>query len=109
MDELIPFFSAWRVMHMGTREVVDGLVAPDHRGPSLALRQVLGRWGGAWYWSDRSHAQLTLVRPLPGARRPSWRLHTVLFLLTILAICVWRPEPTSKAPPHVEMLASRVP
>jgi hypothetical protein len=84
MDELIPFFSAWRVMHMGTREVVDGLVAPDHRGPSLALRQVLGRWGGAWYWSDRSHAQLTLVRPLPGARRPSWRLHTALFLITIV-------------------------
>jgi len=84
MDELIPFFSAWRVMHMGTREVVDGLVAPDHRGPSLALRQVLSRWGGAWYWSDRTHAQLTLVRPLPGARRPSWRLHTALFLLTII-------------------------
>jgi hypothetical protein len=84
MDELIPYFSAWRVMHMGTREIVDGLVVADHRGPSVALRQVLSRWNGAWYWSDRAHARLTLVRALPGTRRPSWRLHSVLFLLTIV-------------------------
>ncbi|MGH7561582.1 MAG: site-2 protease family protein [Gemmatimonadales bacterium] len=83
MDDLIPFFSAWRVMHMGTREIVDGLVAPDHRGPSPALGAALRRWPGSWYWSERDHARLTLVRPLPGARRPAWTLSGVLFLLTI--------------------------
>lgn len=101
MDDLTPFFSAWRVMHLGTREVVDGLVAPGHRAPSADLQQALARWPGAWYWSDRTHARLTLVRPLPGVARPRWRLHTVLFFLTVICTFgagaalagLWYPAP----------------
>ena len=84
MDQLIPLLAAWRVMRLGTREVVDALVLPEHRGGSASLRRVLAAWPGGWYWADREESRLVLVRALPGARRPRWVLHGVLFALAVL-------------------------
>lgn len=84
MDELTPLLAAWRVMRLGSREVVDGLVAPEHRGPSPQLAGVLQRWKGRWYWADEPHTRLVLVRAMPGARRTRWLLHVALFALTIV-------------------------
>lgn len=84
MDQLIPLLSAWRVMRLGTREVVDALVLPEHRGGSAALLPLLAAWPGAWYWADRERTRLVLVRALPGARRPRWALHALLFALAVL-------------------------
>ena len=85
MDELIPLLSAWRIMRAGTREVIDGLVLPEHRGPSPALRRVLEGWSGGWYWADREATRLVLIRALPGTRAPRWWLHLLLFVLTVLS------------------------
>src|SRR6059058_6066465 len=57
MDELLRLLEAWRIMRLGTREVVDGLVAPEHRGPSPELRDVLDRWKGGWYWAESAQYQ----------------------------------------------------
>src|SRR5688572_18786320 len=84
MDELTKLLLAWRVMRVGTREVVDGLVAPEHRGPSPALRAVLEGWKGRWYWADPEATRVVLIRAMPGAVRPRWWLHSLLFLLTVL-------------------------
>lgn len=84
MDELTPMFTAWRTMRLGTREVVDALVAPAHRGPSSALLGALARFPGAWYWGDAARTHLVVVRPLPGGATPRWILHAVLFGLTIV-------------------------
>jgi hypothetical protein len=84
MDQLIPLLSAWRVMRLGTREVIDALVLPEHRGGSPALTPVLAAWPGSWYWADREATQLVLVRALPGARGPRWALHALLFALAVL-------------------------
>jgi peptidase M50-like protein len=84
MDELTKLLLAWRIMRVGTREVVDGLVAPEHRGPSPALRGVLAGWKGRWYWADPEATRIVLIRAMPGAPRPRWWLHVVLFALTVV-------------------------
>ena len=84
MNELTPLLDAWRIMRLGTREVVDGLVVPEHRGPSVRLADVLRQWPGRWYWADEQHDRLVLIRALPGARLPRWPLHALLFALTIV-------------------------
>jgi hypothetical protein len=105
MDQLLPLLSAWRVMRLGTREVVDALVRPEHRGGSALLHRTLASWPGRWYWGDRGATRLVLVRALPGARGPRWLLHGVLFALTVVFALgagaalagVWYPP----APPGV--------
>ncbi|HEX9895685.1 MAG TPA: site-2 protease family protein [Gemmatimonadales bacterium] len=82
MEELTPHFTAWRVMPAGTREIIDALVAPSSRG-SDGLSAALARWPGKWYWLDRDHGTLVLVRPITTVR-PRWLLHGALILLTIL-------------------------
>src|ERR1051326_341265 len=84
MDELLRLLEAWRIMRLGTREVVDGLVAPEHRGPSPELRGVLDRWKGGWYWADAARRRLVLIHPTAEARPPRWILHAVLFAVAIV-------------------------
>ena len=84
MDQLIPLLSAWRVMRLGTREVIDALVLPEHRGGSPALRGLLDSWPGRWYWGDPQETRLVLVRALPGSGAPRWWLHALLLLLAIV-------------------------
>jgi hypothetical protein len=84
MDELLPFLVAWRVLRLGTREVVEAQVAEPYRGASPELAAVLDRWRGGWYWADRARSRLVLVRAVPGARGPRWLLHGALFAVTIV-------------------------
>jgi hypothetical protein len=84
MDQLKTHLTAWRVMRLGTREVVDGLVAPQHRAPSPSLATVLRRWPGRWYWADRNAGRLVLIQATSDARSPRWLLHLALFALTVV-------------------------
>jgi hypothetical protein len=84
VDALTRCFVAWRVIHAGPREIIEGLVAPEHRGPSPALRAALAAWPHAHYWGDALRSELVLVRPLSPARREAWLLHAALFLVTIV-------------------------
>jgi hypothetical protein len=79
------FFSVWRSQPLaGTREVLDGVVAPEHRGPSPALAALLKGWPGAWYWGDDAHTRLVLIQGTVPARPERWLWHGALLLLTIL-------------------------
>ena len=84
MDELIPAFEAWRVVRLGSREVVDAVVAPEHRGPSPHLAGALGRWQGAHYWLDPDRTHLILIRRVGRARSERWLLHILLFAFTVV-------------------------
>jgi membrane-associated protease RseP (regulator of RpoE activity) len=84
MEALTPSFTAWRVIHAGNREVVEALVAPEHRAPSPELARGLAAWTGAWYWSRSDHSELTLVRSVGVERRERWLLHATLLGLTVL-------------------------
>ncbi len=82
MDQLTPHFTAWRVTPAGTRDVIDAAVAPGSLG-SPALAAALDRWPGKWYWLDRGHSRVVLIRPLT-SHRPRWLLHGGLIALTVL-------------------------
>jgi membrane-associated protease RseP (regulator of RpoE activity) len=83
MDDLRPHLSVWRVVRTGNREIIDGLVRPESRGPASDLVAALGRWPGRWYWSDDAKTRVVLVRAVR-ERNPRWVLHILLFMLTLL-------------------------
>ncbi len=80
---MLGFFSSWRVMHLGNREVVDALVDPAFRD-SDRLRQALDQWPGAWYWADRARTRLVLLGAPANLRRPRWLVHAVLLGLAVV-------------------------
>lgn len=84
IDSLTRYFDAWRVIRAGQREVVEGLVAPEHRGPSPELARALAHWPYPHYWSGPDRSELVLVRPLARARREAWLVHAGLFLVTVV-------------------------
>ena len=84
MDRFPEFFSAWRTIRFGNREVVDALVLPDHRNASKDLAGFLGGWKGAHYWANRRAGRLVLVRALERDAPVGWLLHLGLFALTLL-------------------------
>ena len=84
MPQFPDYFTAWRTMELGNREVVDALVRPDHRGPSPGLRALLAGWPGAHYWADRAEGRLVLVRPLDESEPVGWAKHIALFLVTLV-------------------------
>jgi hypothetical protein len=84
MDALIPTFEAWRVTRLGSREVIDAIVQPAHRGPSPELARALARWPGAHYWVDATREELVLIRPVGAEARERWVLHLVLAALTVV-------------------------
>ena len=84
MDQFPQFFSAWRTIRFGSREVVDALVLPDHRKASKDLATFLGGWQGAHYWANRRAGRLVLVRALERDAPIGWWRHIILFGLTLL-------------------------
>lgn len=84
MESLTCCFSAWRVIRAGQREVIEGLVPPEHRGPSPALAAALAAWPHAHYWAEPDRSELILIQPLGAARREPWLLHLTLFLVTVV-------------------------
>lgn len=79
-----PALTAWRTVHLGGREFVEGMVAPADAAARKRLLAALAAWPGAWYWGDGDRQRLMLVRPLTPDRPPRWWLHLLLFLLTVL-------------------------
>lgn len=93
------FFSAWRTLRAGSREVIDALVLPESDRASDEFAAFLARWPGAHYWADRARTRLILVRPLEQDAPVSWITHVLLFGLTALfslaagaaMVGVWTP------------------
>lgn len=84
MDALTHCFAAWRVIRAGNREVVEGLVSPEHQGPSAQLAAALADWPHAYYWAGTPGRELVLIRPVGEARSEAWLVHLGLFGITII-------------------------
>lgn len=85
MSDPRSFFSVWREQSLdGAREVIDGVVSPDHRGPSPELARWLAGFPGAWYWGDDARTRLVLIRGAAPARPERWLWHGALLVLTVL-------------------------
>ncbi len=85
MTEPTTFFEAWRSVSLaGDRDVLDGLLAAEHRGPSLPLKAFLRQWPGAWYWADDARTRLILIRGTATSRPERWLWHGALLILFII-------------------------
>lgn len=81
------FFSYWRTTGTRDREIVDGVVRPEHRRPSPELRSALAEWPGIHYWVNNDGGRrLVLVRPLAPPLRERWWLHLLLFAVTFTTV-----------------------
>jgi len=82
------YFTYWRCVELGSREILEGLVAREHAVPSPALAASLAEWGGFHYWQTSPEGRwLVLVRESTRARE-RWWVHAALLLLTLLTTTV---------------------
>lgn len=85
MSRIDRYLVAWRSFALPGREVIDGLVDPQHAVPSVELADELTAWPGPYYWSDEGgERHLVLIRPVASARPERWGLHAALLAATIL-------------------------
>jgi hypothetical protein len=84
MDRLAPLLAAWRTQRVGPREMIDAVVAPEHRGPSAPLAEALAAWPGVHYWLAPDRSRLLLLRDAGMAPRQRVARHVLLFLLTVV-------------------------
>ena len=84
LETLRPFLSAWRLVRLGNREFLDGVLAPEHRGPASGPGAALAAWPGAHYWVGPRGRRVVVVRRLEPDPAPRWWLHVLLFGTTVL-------------------------
>lgn len=85
MNDWARFFAAWQSVTLaGSRHVRDGIVRPEHRGPSPELGAFLRQWPGAWYWGDDDHTRLVLIQGTAPARPERWLWHGALLVLFVI-------------------------
>ena len=85
MTDATRFFTIWRSLSLdGSRDVIDGVIAEPHRGPSAELAEYLRRFRGAWYWGDDRHTHLILIQGAAPSRPERWLWHGALLLLTVI-------------------------
>lgn len=85
MNDVEHFYATRQFQSLdGSRDVTDGILAPEHRGPSPELAAFLARWPGAWYWGDDARTRLILIRGTAPARPERWLWHGALLVLTVI-------------------------
>lgn len=82
------FFTHWRHLPLGDREIIEGLVQPMHAGPSPALARAIARWPGAHYWDNTLEGRTLVLVAEDHAPRERWWLHAALFAIALLSMTV---------------------
>jgi Zn-dependent protease len=77
------FLTAWRTTELRDRQVIDGLVHPDHAAPSPLLAAALRDWPGSWYWAEEADGRHIVLTRQRGRRAERWVLHVLLLVLTL--------------------------
>ena len=82
------FFTHWRHLPLGDREIIEGLVQPAHAGPSPELARALEHWPGSHYWQNTPNGRTLVLIAEDRAPRERWWLHATLFVLALLSMTV---------------------
>ena len=82
------YFTHWRELPLGDREIIEGFVDPAHAEPSPALARAIERWPGAHYWDNSSPERTLVLVAEDRAPRERWWVHALLFVLTLLSMTV---------------------
>ncbi|MEP6691590.1 MAG: site-2 protease family protein [Gemmatimonadaceae bacterium] len=82
------YFARSRRLTFPGRFLVEGLVLPEHRGPSPELSSAIMDWKGRHYWADSADGRvLVLVHELESTRE-RWWLHALLLAITFVTMSV---------------------
>ena len=81
-------FAYWRVLELGSREIIEGLVNPEHSGPSRLLSSYLSDWDGYYYWQRALDGDWLVLVHERAPVRERWWLHAALFLAAIITTSV---------------------
>ncbi len=82
------FFTHWRQLPLGDREIIEGVVDPVHAGPSPALARALAHWPGSHYWDATPSGRTLVLVSEDRAPRENWLLHAALFALALVSMTV---------------------
>ncbi|MEP7087612.1 MAG: site-2 protease family protein [Gemmatimonadota bacterium] len=82
------FFTQWRHLPLGDREIIEGLVQPLHVAPSPALARAIERWPGTHYWDDSADGRTLVLVAEERAPRERWWLHAALFVLALFSMTI---------------------
>jgi membrane-associated protease RseP (regulator of RpoE activity) len=82
------YFTHWRELPLGDREIIEGIVDPAHVDPSPMLARAIERWPGAHYWESSPEGRTLVLVAEDRAPRERWWVHALLFVLTLLSMTV---------------------
>lgn len=74
------YFEHCRVISLGGKVIVEGVVRHDHAGPSPELAAELGTWRGHHYWDDTPEGRWLVLIAEGSPRAERWWLHVALFV-----------------------------
>lgn len=77
-------FLSWRGVDMGRRTIIEGIVAPEHAGPSAELESCIAAWDGTHYWDTTAEGRWLVLVHEDQPPRERWPIHVALFIITIL-------------------------
>jgi membrane-associated protease RseP (regulator of RpoE activity) len=82
------YFTHWRHLPLGDREIIEGAVQAAHAGPSPELAAAIQRWPGSHYWEESAAGRTLVLVAETHAPRERWWLHGILLALTLLTMTV---------------------
>ena len=82
------YFTHWRHLPLGDREIIEGAVQPAHAGPSPELAAAIARWPGSHYWEESPAGRTLVLVAETHSPRERWWVHGTLFALTLLTMTV---------------------
>jgi len=82
------YFTHWRELPLGDREIIEGVVDPVHDTPSPVLARAIDRWPGAHYWEKTPDGRTLVLVSEEHKPRERWWVHALLFALTLLSMTV---------------------
>ena len=82
------YFTHWRHLPLGDREIIEGVVQPAHAGPSPELAAAIARWPGSHYWEESPAGRTLVLAAETHAPRERWWVHGILLALTLLTMTV---------------------
>lgn len=82
------YFTHWRQLPLGDREIIEGAVHPAHAGPSPELADAIARWHGSHYWEESPAGRTLVLVAETHPPRERWWVHGMLFALTLLTTTI---------------------
>ncbi len=82
------YFTRWRELPLGDREIIEGYVDPAHDAPSPVLARAIARWPGTHYWDNTPEGRTLVLVAEDHPPRERWSTHALLFAVTLVSMTI---------------------